>query len=93
MKKLFNLIKNNPGKFVLISFIIMFSIFPPLAYLSKSKPQSSNNDSIQIFEHGKFVGRNAMFQYIGKQNRIVDGKITIELTELLKLEDSISYSK
>ncbi len=41
----------------------------------------------QAFDKGRYVGRNAMIIYIGRETK---DTFRIEITELLRLEDSLS---
>ncbi len=67
---------------LIMPFVILF-----LLLLSCEEKKTEQSFDLRAFEMGKSVGRNAMFMYIGKHT---NDTIRIEITELLKLEDSLA---
>ncbi len=79
--------------FILILFLAEF--YPQALSVGVNKEYNSNDstqaidaiDSAQIFDNGKYIGRNAMIRYIGSKT---DSTLTIDLLDVIKIEDELS---
>lgn len=87
--------------FISIILIIMMMLAISNAALNIDRYLSNKKESQRIeaeslkyanIEKGKFIARNAAMIYISKNHKNWDGKdtISIELMDLLQIEDSIS---
>ena len=79
--------KNKITFFIIL--IIAAFVFYMLDEYGTTQPTMTSTKCTQEFANGKSVGRSAMLTYLSQTNQLDTSGVTIEIMDLMHLEDSL----